>query len=80
MPGKYDPLARYLEQIDRRAIRLTFSRIEEILGFPLPASAHKYAEWWANHLGNSQAAGWMAAGWRKTSHSFQDEWVEFTKD
>jgi hypothetical protein len=81
MPSKYDPLTQYLTQIDKGAVRMTFSKLEEILGFALPASAFKYTAWWANHeRGHYHAAAWMAAGWRKTNHSWLDKWVEFTKD
>ena len=61
-------------------IRLNFSRIEKILGFALPASAYRYDAWWGNTYPPVQAASWMKAGWRRSIHSLQDEWVEFIKD
>ena len=80
MPGKYEPLTQFLTLIDKGAIRITFSSIEQILRASLPDSAHKYPEWWANHRGNAQSAGWMAADWRQTNYSLSGKWVEFTKD
>ena len=79
MARKYQPLNQYLNRIDKGVVRMRFSAIEEILGFRLPASAYKYPAWWANHRSQVGAVAWMSAGWRKTDHSFQDEWVEFTK-
>jgi hypothetical protein len=80
MPSKYGPLTLYLAGVDRFSVRLTFSKLEEILGFPLPASAFKYAAWWANDRSHPVAQAWMAADWRQTNHSLPDKWVEFTKD
>ena len=80
MPGKYKPLTQFFTLIDKAAIRISFSAIEQILKDSLPDSASVHPEWWANHEGNTQSAGWMGAGWKKTYHSFQDKWVEFIKD
>ncbi|MGH6737754.1 MAG: DUF7662 domain-containing protein [Bradyrhizobium sp.] len=43
--SKYDPLRDYLKHQGRAEFVLTFEEIEDILGFPLPRSAHR-AEWW----------------------------------
>lgn len=44
-------------------IQLTYGEIEEIIRKPLPDSAYKYREWWANG-GHSQADAWLDAGWK----------------
>ena len=80
MPSKYGPLTQYLTGFDRNSVRLTFSRLEEILGFSLPPSANKYAAWWSNHDSHPQAVAWMAADWRQTNYSLPEKWVELTKD
>ena len=46
--SKYDPLNRVLSQQSTDRITLTFSEIEAILGFTLPASAHRHTAWWSN--------------------------------
>lgn len=46
--SKYDPLNRFLSQQSTDRITLTFSEIEAILGFTLPASAHRHTAWWSN--------------------------------
>ena len=64
--GKYKKLRAYLEAHPRREWRTTFSDIESILGFELPASARKHSPWWANENSgarHSQTVAWTAAGW-----------------
>ena len=64
--GKYRKLRAYLEAHPRREWRTTFSSIESILGFELPASARKHSTWWANETKGgrqSQKVAWTAAGW-----------------
>jgi hypothetical protein len=43
--NRFEPLYDYLMKEQRADFVLTFSEIEEILGFPLPRSAQR-AEWW----------------------------------
>lgn len=64
--GKYEPLAQSLGDRGEDEWTASFDQIEEILGFPLPASARRYREWWANQRGqgHSQAKGWQDAGWQ----------------
>jgi len=80
MPSKYDALTQFLTLISKGEVRMKFSDIEAVIESELPDSAHEYAAWWSNDPLHVQAAAWMTAGWRKTDHSFHDEWVEFTKD
>ena len=64
--GKYRKLRSYLEAHPRREWRTTFSNIESILGFALPASARASSGWWTNKNSNrthSQVVAWSAAGW-----------------
>ena len=64
--GKYQKLRFYLEAHPRREWRTTFSNIESILGFELPASARASSGWWTNKSSNrrhSQVVAWSAVGW-----------------
>ena len=62
---KYAPLAELLRDSEAARVSLTFDDIEELLGFPLPASARKHRAWWSNSTtGHSQAAAWLNEGWR----------------
>ena len=59
---KYQPLREHLEVSGKSVIILNFAKVDALVG-GLPASADRHREWWANHEGNSQAKGWMDAGY-----------------
>ncbi|HEX8572772.1 MAG TPA: helix-turn-helix transcriptional regulator [Allosphingosinicella sp.] len=59
---KYRPLRERLEASGRNVVTLRFDEVAALVG-GLPQSADKHREWWANHSGNSQAKGWMDAGY-----------------
>ncbi len=63
MVSKYDPLQENLRKRSRGEFTLTFRQIEEVLGFPLPASAQR-PQWWANVKGGGhpQSRAWAGAG------------------
>ena len=67
MSAKYDPLEHYLAQrtATQQEVTLTFGEINSLLGNPLPQSAHRHREWWANQRDVStrpQAKAWLNAG------------------
>jgi len=45
----YDPLRDYLKRHEFRELELSFPKIEEIIGRPLPRSADR-PQWWANTI------------------------------
>ena len=64
--GKYRNLYTHLCGLPAQEWRTTFSEIESILGFELPASARLHRPWWANQSfgnGHSHALAWGVAGW-----------------
>lgn len=77
--SKYDPLYHYLRGQADVAVRLSFRRIEDILGLKLPPSARQYHHWWANDTtGNhSQSASWLRAGRRVTQLDLIEQRVIF---
>jgi hypothetical protein len=79
--SKYNPLRHYLAGRDEAAVRLSFRRIEEILGTKLPPSARLYHHWWANDTtGNhSQASAWLLAGRRVTLLDLIEQRVVFVR-
>jgi hypothetical protein len=79
--GKYEPLAEFLKDFRGDAWEASFSEIEDVLGFPLPPSAHEHRAWWANqYRGNhSQAKGWINAGWETREIDQQNERVRFER-
>ncbi|WP_284734819.1 DUF7662 domain-containing protein [Sphingosinicella terrae] len=79
--GKYAPLSEALRRRAGDGWKATFAEVEAILGFPLPRSARKYREWWANQRGggHSQVRGWQDAGWHVGKVDIEREEVEFRR-
>lgn len=77
--GKYLALEQYLERNSNQRIQLSFEDIEKIISEQLPASARKYAAWWANNSeGHSHANSWLNAG-VKVEEVKLGEFVVFSK-
>lgn len=53
----------HLKSLDSGVWCPSFSEVEWILGQPLPQSARKYRQWWAN-ANRPQSVYWAAAGWQ----------------
>ena len=79
--GKYEPLSVRLQGESEDSWTATFAQVEAVLGFPLPASARTYREWWGNQqgAGHSQARAWQDAGWHVWKVSLPDETVTFRR-
>ncbi len=78
--GKYEPLARFLEQLPEDSWDARFLDIEHVLGFKLPKSAHQYQAWWANQeSGHSQTLGWQAVGFETNNLDLQGKRVRFVR-
>lgn len=66
--SKYDSLAGFLKSQRVERVPMTFSEVESVLGFKLPASARDYPAWWANeHSTHVQARAWLTAGFETES-------------
>jgi hypothetical protein len=48
VPAEYLSLYKYLDNRFADTVVLTFSQIEDLLGFTLPALARLHKEWWGN--------------------------------
>ena len=79
--GKYEPLSRYLEDVDGDSWVGSFDQIERILSFGLPPSAHEYKAWWSNEKGrgHSQKEGWQSAGWETREIDLREKRVRFVR-
>jgi hypothetical protein len=67
--AKYDPLFEFLCRAADAPVAVTFDEVERLVG-PLPASATKFKQWWANEStggGHVQAKAWLNAG-REVEH------------
>ena len=78
--AKYRGLAEYLLSSNETRVTLTYSQIEEILGFALPDTARKFKQsYWANTETHSYASSWMAVGY-KTRVDVDNDTVTFVKN
>lgn len=74
--SKYIKLTMFLANADFGIWEPSFQEIEEVLGFPLPASARQYQAWWSNQM-RSQSLGWQSAGWKTASVDLDAEKITF---
>ena len=59
---------------------MSFSEIEDVLGFELPESARLHRPWWSNQIdGHSPAVTWMAAGWETSEVDVHGESLLFRR-
>ena len=78
--AKYRGLAEYLLSSNETRVTLSYSQIEEILGFALPDTARKFKQsYWANTETHSYASSWMAVGY-KTRVDIDSDTVTFIKN
>jgi hypothetical protein len=82
MTGKYLLLHKYLNDRFANTVVLTFSEIEDLLGFTLPDPARLQQEWWTGDATtvrpSSQADSWILAS-RSAKANMQAQTVEFER-
>ncbi|WP_298126790.1 hypothetical protein [Brevundimonas sp.] len=62
--SKYEPLTQFLASQREQEVPMTFSDIERVLGFTLPAKASGIRAWWSNNPSNNvMTKAWLAAGY-----------------
>jgi len=79
--GKYGPLTEYLVKIGKYTdyAKLSFGKIESILGQSLPESAYNQLEWWKNVESTRQGYSWILAGWQVKEVSLDERMVVFER-
>ena len=80
--GKYRVLYRYLRELSTREWKTSFSEVETMLGFKLPASARLYSAWWANEEPggrHTNARAWTAVGWKTSDVNIESATLAFTR-
>jgi hypothetical protein len=76
-PSGYSAIGAYLRGREPPVL-LTLDDVARLLGRPLPSSALRYREWWANSDRSPQGRGWLAASWRVESVDLGAGRVTFT--
>lgn len=74
---KYRALSDYLSGSDEHIVSLTFSDIEELLGFTLPHSARQHRAFWANTTSHSIASSWLSVGYETVKVNIEEGNVVF---
>jgi hypothetical protein len=79
--SKYEPLNEFLGRLKADYWRPTFLELERILGFKLPVTARKTADWWNAAAGgrHAHANTWVGAGWKVQDVNIDKEKVTFVR-
>lgn len=78
--GKYRPIFLHLRASSGQGpLRMTFTEVEEILGFPLPPSSRRHLPHWHSYEGSAVVRAIRDAGWSARRVNMDDETVEFVE-
>lgn len=77
--SKYESFKKFLMVSAKDSLRMSFGEIEQVLGFPLPASK-QYQAWWSNNpTNNVMTRAWLDAGYRTSNVDVEGERITFIK-
>jgi len=79
--SKYDGLANHLKfrGAFTRLVKLSFARIDGLIGSNLPMGAYRDEAWWSNSPSNAHANAWLDAGWDVREVNLKEGYVVFKK-
>lgn len=79
--SKYDGLTRHLKfrAAFTGVVKLTFARIDGLIGSNLPMDAYKSESWWSNAPSSAHSKGWLDAGWEVQEVNLKEGFVVFKK-
>lgn len=77
--GKYRQLWKWLGEQAEDEIELTFTEIEQILGFPLPPSSRGHLPHWHGYKGSAVARAIIDAGFKSKNVSLADGTVTLVR-
>jgi hypothetical protein len=60
-------------------VKLSFARIDGLIGSNLPMSAYRDEAWWSNSHLNAHAKAWLDAGWEVQEVNLKEGYVMFKK-
>jgi hypothetical protein len=60
-------------------VKLSFAKIDGIIGDNLPMSAYRTEKWWRNTPTNVHAKAWLDAGWNVQEANLKEGYVVFRK-
>jgi len=79
--SKFDGLTRHLKfrAAFTSTVKLTFARIDGLIGANLPMEAYRNEAWWKNSPSSAHAKGWFEAGWEVQEVNPKEGYVVFKK-
>ena len=79
--SKYTSLSIHLAQRAQwtKWVKLTFAKIEEIIGEGLPPSALQNQKWWNNVKSSVQGQAWLSVGWKLQNVDLENGTVIFIR-
>ncbi|MBC7130836.1 hypothetical protein H5T51_06435 [Candidatus Bathyarchaeota archaeon] len=79
--GKYEALTRYLKfrAAFTDMVKLSFAKIDGIIGDNLPMAAYQSESWWENSREKEHARAWLDAGWEVDEVNLKEAYVIFRK-
>ena len=79
--SKYDGLTRHLKfrAAFTSQVKLTFARMDGLIGTNLPMEAYRSEAWWSNLPSSAHAKDWLDAGWEVQEVNLKDGYVVFKK-
>jgi len=79
--GKYDGLESHLKfrAAFTNVVKLSFARIDGLIGSSLPTNAFRDTAWWGNSSSNTHTKAWLNAGWEVQEINLKEGYVIFKK-
>jgi hypothetical protein len=79
--GKYDGLERHLKfrAAFTSTVKLSFARIDGLIGSNLPMAAYRDPSWWSNTSSSVHAKSWLDAGWEVQEANLKEGTVTLIK-
>ena len=60
-------------------VKLTFARIDGLIGANLPMAAYRDTAWWSNTSSSAHAKAWLNLGWEVQEVNFKEGYAVFKK-
>jgi hypothetical protein len=60
-------------------VKLSFARIDGLIGSNLPMEAYRNESWWSNSASSAHAKAWLDAGWEVQEVNLKEGFVVFKK-
>jgi hypothetical protein len=79
--SKYEGLTGHLKfrAVFTNQVKLTFARIDGLIGSNLPMEAYRQETWWNNSKSSAHSKGWLDAGWEVQEVNLKEGTVVFKK-